>query len=394
VFKLVMRPEATFLQLTAPHSGRPSRAAGKGCKTVLVGLLAAVALASCGARGTSNGDPHALHMIVSPLHGEWTLLHPKVSPPEDSGGVEAFDGASEQLLLTGGGPTFGPFMASTWLWNTKLWSKLSTPVHPPGLFGPVMAYDSDTKQLVLFGGTPNGNTYSNATWIWNGRAWRQAHPGTRPGARGYACMAFDPASHQLILFAGNNSTTFFDDTWTWTGSDWRELHPTTSPSASIEDGFAYDPVDHGLILFGGALASNGSALGQTWLWSGSDWRELSPADSPVPRSDPALGWDPVSKVLVLFGGLDNTTAPLSDTWVWQGSTWELLKVNRAPEPRAAGNQFAYDPRIGCFLLYGGFKASGLPSYGVTWTLEVDPSPAGDSQVKETAEALFIASASQ
>jgi hypothetical protein len=50
------------------------------------------------------------------------------------------------------------------------------------------------------------------------------------------------------------------------------------------------------------------------------WSQQYPATSPPPRSYSTMAYDPASKQVVLFGGLDGS-AYLGDTWTWNGSTW-------------------------------------------------------------------------
>jgi hypothetical protein len=341
-------------------------------------LLVALSLAACGlgAAGTPTTDA-ASHVAVSAIHASWTLRHPKETPPAGSGGVEAYDQATNQLILFGADQDYKPVDPNTWLWTGTSWSKLHPTNRPPAANQPVMAYDGATRQLVLFGGvlippsSSNSNpTYSKTTWLWNGRNWSEAHPALSPPARCDAVMAFDPKSGQLLLFGGASFSNF-GDTWSWTGSTWRQLHPSASPPDSFAQALAYDPVDGGLVLLGGVpeLGEQTPFLG-TWLWNGKTWAELSPADSPRPRADAGLGWDQSARVLVAFGGFDQSYVQLSDTWIWTGTTWAELHPSEFPERRAPGGQFAYDPKTHQFVLFGGFKGSGRPSYGDTWTLRL------------------------
>jgi len=180
-----------------------------------------------------------------------------------------------------------------------------------------------------------------------------------------------PRSHQLLLFGGENSQTFLGDTWTWTGSDWERLQPHHSPPPSIDGALAYDPTVGGVVLVGGLVStSTGLYPIGMWLWTGTDWVQLSPSSAPSPRSSVSLAWDPAAKVLVAFGGQNVASQPLSDTWVFERGEWRLLKIASHPSPRADGGQFAYDPVTRELVLFGGFKSSGLPDFGDTWMLRL------------------------
>jgi hypothetical protein len=92
--------------------------------------------------------------------------------------------------------------------------------------------------------------------------WVQQSPGTSPPARIYHAMAYDAAHGQVVLFGGvvpngpNPPTTIFNDTWVWDGSNWTNVTPansSNSPSARLLAGMAYDAARGKVVLFGGAM---------------------------------------------------------------------------------------------------------------------------------------------
>ncbi len=50
----------------------------------------------------------------------------------------------------------------------------------------------------------------------------------------------------------------------------------------------------------------------TWIWDGEDWIELTSATSPA-RAGHAAAWDPSTRAVVLFGGVDDAGAFATDT---------------------------------------------------------------------------------
>jgi hypothetical protein len=66
-----------------------------------------------------------------------------------------------------------------------------------------------------------------------------------------------------------NVPQLFDDTWVWNGTDWTMQNPADRPSARERSGMAYDPVSRVLVLFGGDGV--GGNLGDTWTWDGANW---------------------------------------------------------------------------------------------------------------------------
>jgi hypothetical protein len=89
---------------------------------------------------------------------------------------------------------------------------------------------------------------------------------------------------------------------------------------------AYDPDTSQLMLFGGTLG--GGSRGDSWIWDGTTWTELSPTVSPPARSFAPMADDPATSQLVLFGGSGNT-GNLADTW-----TFVVPPAPPAPAPPA------------------------------------------------------------
>ncbi len=259
---------------------------------------------------------------------------------------------------------------------TAVWTQLSAPSPRSRA---AMAFDSSTGQLIMFGGgcacegTPQDD---DTTWSWNGSAWTPLYPSVSPSVRSGASMAYDPSSGQLLLFGGASSQSgLMDDTWTWNGSTWTELFPNISPSERGEASMAYDATLGELVLFGGNGTGRQNGLdNDTWTWNGSNWAELSPAESPPVRADAAMAFDPTNDQLVLFGGT-GVSGSLDDTWVLDGSTWtqqcESCTGQYGPE---AGALIADDPTTGQFLLAGGGSLFTWTWNGTDWSDIPTPAP--------------------
>jgi hypothetical protein len=70
-----------------------------------------------------------------------------------------------------------------------------------------------------------------------------------------------------------------------------------------------------VVLFGGygGVVRGTVALGETWLFNGSEWtRLLVGKTAPAPRGDSQMAGDPAGGV-VLFGG-DTDSGTVADTW--------------------------------------------------------------------------------
>jgi len=54
-----------------------------------------------------------------------------------------------------------------------------------------------------------------------------------------------------------------------------------------------------------------------------------PPGTPASRFDAAVGYDPETRQVVMFGGLSDEGA-LADTWVWNGSVWRQEHSAESP----------------------------------------------------------------
>jgi hypothetical protein len=129
-------------------------------------------------------------------------------------------------------------------------------------------------------------------------------------------MAYDAARHQVVLFGGYQClcSPAFGDTWTWSGSDWRQQHPATSPPAinGSANAAAYDPVHRVVVLL---------VLGQTWTWDGASWT-LHSASGPPDRSMQSITYDAGIGRVVVFGGQPAMGGdPTNQLWAWDGTNW-------------------------------------------------------------------------
>src|SRR5439155_15338633 len=92
-----------------------------------------------------------------------------------------------------------------------------------------------------------------------------------------------------------------------------------------------------VLLLGGITAGMNAPFADSWRWDGSSWHALAP--HPSARSDARMIYDPVTKQVMLFGGV-SVLSPLGDTWLWAGRRWTQAVVNGPP--RSAGWNTAYD----------------------------------------------------
>src|ERR1700733_1449233 len=170
-------------------------------------------------------------LLAAQTAANWTQQFPQTSPPARIEQAMAYDAAQGQVVLFGGevssfnssGSITTTSLGDTWLWDGANWTQTALQTGPPARENHAMAYDSTHGQVVLFGG---GHTYGdltnenilNDTWVWDGTNWTQKFPQTSPPARELFAMAYDSAHGQVVLFGGTEETDDFtglNDTWVW-----------------------------------------------------------------------------------------------------------------------------------------------------------------------------------
>lgn len=294
---------------------------------------------------------------------QWESLAPATSPSARADLDMAYDPATKQLILFGGGqssPIGGSYNNDSWKWSGSTWVQLFPVTFPGARSNASMAYDPATKQLVLYGGFGPGLSLLQDTWVWNGITWKHVLTANSPPARHDASLGYDPISKQLILFGGStvfDGTAMAADTWAWTGTTWTQLQPTTTPPARCDAAMAWDSTTNQLILFGGTADGLGTPMDDTWAWNGIDWAQLSPVTSPPNRFREAMSMDPATNQLVIFGGYTSGYKNLGDTWAWTGSTWNQIGGTSSPGVRSDSG-LGYDPVSDHLILFGGSTGGG------------------------------------
>lgn len=148
---------------------------------------------------------------------------------------------------------------------------------------------------------------------------------------------------------------------------WR-LVAGSGPSARQLPAVAYDSVRKVAVLFGGAGAGD-VPLGDTWEFDGRQWTQRTTAHAPSPRYGHGMAFDPGRGAVVLFGGDDY----VQDTWEYDGVDWHQRSPVTSPAARY-GTAMAYDQNRGRTVLFGGTRSNGQVDSelwewdGVTWSL--------------------------
>jgi hypothetical protein len=149
---------------------------------------------------------------------------------------------------------------------------------------------------------------------------------------------------------------------------WTEESPAASPSPRADIAIGYDGATEQLILFGGLLGG-----ADTWEWNGTDWVQLSPATSPSARNRASMTYDAATGQLILFGGETAGQSLSNQTWEWKGGNWvQLSPVDSPPALKEAS--MAYDAATEQVILFGGAGGNEKETWewnGTNWR-ELEP----------------------
>jgi hypothetical protein len=211
---------------------------------------------------------------------------------------------------------------STWEWSAAGWQEVASRDDPrPTACDHIkLAYDAERRTTLLVGGGVS-QELSDETWAWDGSDWtRVADDG--PAPRGHHELVYDDARQRVLLYGGYDGSRVFDDFWSWDGMTWEEID-TTGPGPRSHAGMA--PSTDSLLLFGGAtgISTFSTLTADTWLLTDGRWRDMR-IEGPSPRGSPAVAYDHGRDVWVLYGGFSTEGTELGDTWQFDGSDWRCV----------------------------------------------------------------------
>ncbi|MBB5057374.1 N-acetylneuraminic acid mutarotase [Granulicella aggregans] len=249
-----------------------------------------------------------------------------------------------------------------------------------------VAHNSEDNQFLLFGGT-YGTTRFSDTWLLGSSGWQLQHPSTHPEERVSAALAFDSIRDEYVLFGGRVKKSaaatcnagavptglatelFCKDTWVYKKNNWTRMSPATMPPRRELHAMAFDAASGQVVMFGGVGYTSSAPLGDTWVWNGSNWKQIVTAHKPPARFLHSMAYDPVNQKVVMFGG-DGGVKILNDTWLWNGSDWLPAPKQITPPDFYTAAGMAYSSTLRKMVLFSGHTwngaRSGTPSYN-SWT---------------------------
>ena len=349
----------------------------------LAGLLCAC-LGACGggtkpvlASKADRIEPHPPRAIGQ---GGWEEINQgQDAPPAGEDTAAVYDPARHRLMIYGGKDDTETNRNE--LWALDLSTRRWTQIHPPGPLPPPredhsLVLDEHDDALVLFGGEDGSTT--NSTWTYDIAAnrWHEITHESAPTLEGHVAI-YDPRRKRMLVFGGIHQDKVHKDekileneTWALDLArdsrgygTWARLEVgKTRPSARREHRGAYDPVRGRMLVFGGRQRSKMSFLNDTWALDleRATWYELeTTGERPDPIRQTALGYDPETDLLTVFGGRVHVEQPDGDEDFIVNQVWVLDLAsghwsNRTPYPRPMyDHQGVFVPEYGGTLVYGG-----------------------------------------
>ena len=223
-----------------------------------------------------------------------------------------------------------------------------------------MVYDPDSRRIILFGGADESKVYGD-TWSFANGKWNKITD-DGPSSRSFPGMVM--ANHYILLFGGNrvlfgnekNPTHYLDDTWIFKDGHWKEIKTRIHPGPRAEMAMGYDPVKKIVLLFGGRQSGEQWILDDTWIFDGTQWKEIK-QKGPSARSGTVMSYDNALHSLILFGGNPviakekNYNGPM---WLWDETGWHPMK---SKDSLIFNSAMTYDTTAHVLVRFGGWTGT-------------------------------------
>ncbi len=284
------------------------------------------------------------------------------------------------FLLGGMVPGIGA-VAASFSWNGTAWSAPPAALAPSAREGMTVALDAHRRRVEVFG---DGTGVSKEVWELVGAEWKLVSQSYPLLAAGQGVAAFDEARRATVVVQDPKSGTWDGAAWSvdtmavpalrtsqlafvpgtgvaivgaavsgamppvrvlvqQPGGTWADRGG--GPRTRTEHALGYDPIAKKLLLFGGVLGGINSfavvVANDTWSWdpATSEWTELAPLAGPMARASASIAWDAARARLVLVGGTTTSAITPTDVWEWDRlhDSWEPLLISGAPPDRLIGS---------------------------------------------------------
>ena len=193
-------------------------------------------------------------------------------------------------------------------------------------------------------------------------------------------MAYDAYDGYVVYFGGSGSSPILDQTWIFSNSTWynetRSL--VVAPPARSWPAMTYDALYDVVLLYGGCTA-HACPDNSTWDFTGgSGWTNLTdslaPASAGLVGASMAFAADSADGYTVLYGGCTDSACQNRSnvTYGFDGFGWLAIPTPHSP-PAGYAQGMAYDVQLGELVAFGGCGSSGCNGseswtyYNFDWT---------------------------
>ena len=261
---------------------------------------------------------------------------------------------------------------TTWIYNSKQWTKLTTSSSIPGLEGSTMNFYPRGDDIVLFGGeniTSGGKmVLTSQTWIFTGFAWTPLKGlVVAPSARAFASSAYSSSISSIVLFGGNTSSGLSNSTWTFKDNSWKRV--TTTGQIPAMEGAAMESLPNGNILLYGGF--NGTYSDSTWLLNVTTmhWKNLNLHNNPGKLAFSNLKYFSFNNFLLLYGGVNSKGVATNSSWMFSpvSMSWKNMNIN-SPSP-AYGQSMSVLEANDTIVLYGGLSTNNNEYINYTYQFQ-------------------------
>lgn len=230
----------------------------------------------------------------------------------------------------------------TWSYDLEdnVWQDMKPSVSPSPRCGQGMEYDIESDRTIMFGGfgcqSPNDPAF-NDTWAYDYKSnnWTKMNPDTTPSQRMYFSTTYDQYNDRVVIWGGRLLKPISDNniwTYNFNKDSWQFMENKGGPQKPLAyPSIVYRTKLKDIILFGGAILEapyKGTPLNTTWSYNlkQNKWTQIFPKNSPPPRANHSMTYDPRRNEIILFGGeLDGlySNKVSGDSWIYDSklNTW-------------------------------------------------------------------------
>jgi hypothetical protein len=292
-----------------------------------------------------------------------------------------------QVTLSSGRKGKGTTLFSVTAKPTK-----TTPTYPQARFYHAFTNNggttSATSRLYMFGGMSSSSSVIGDLWSYanagSGATWTFIPGGTSaPSPRrsiGWSCGA------GLCVAANGVNLGFFNETWVFSESTrtWSQVscgRRVLCPSGRMGPAMAYDQLNGVHVLFGGEGSGDPMLLADTYIFNAASkvWTQVATGTAPPARTAAAAVYVPGAGV-VMFGGWGNPCCitTLNDMYVWNGTAWAIVAptvISDPPRavPMMANHSMAWDGTRNAIIVTNGFTTSWHTPNNETWYVTLSKS---------------------